>query len=212
MIVLNQPLLARAAAALETLGGASTANANPAGLWLRIATAAEAIANTTPAADAGQNWPGSMLRTAIALETMSGTDGTEENDNTFGMVKRLYEAAEAIADETFAGREPFLRFVLAVEEMASAGTALVPLGIDNAEIDDDAEVGETVGTLTGMTDGSSLSLEDDAGGLFALDGDDIEVDGELTAGVHEIVVRETLAAAMNSPRDTTIAITVNEAE
>lgn len=212
MIVLNSPMLARAAAALETLGGASTANANADGLWLRIARAAEAIAGTAPVANAGANWRGAMLRTAVALETMSGTDGTEENDNVFGMVKRLYEAAEAIAEETFTGREPFLRFVLAVEEMASATTALQTLGIDNATVADDASAGDTVGTLTGATGGSTLSLEDDAGDMFAIDGDDIEVGATpLAAGDYDIVVRETLASAINSPRDTTLTITVTEA-
>lgn len=90
---------------------------------------------------------------------------------------------------------------------------LAPLTLSADEVAEDATVGTVVGAVVGKTSGSTLSLQDDAGGLFALDGLDIEVAGALdfeTAASHNITVRETLAGATNTPRDTVLEITVTD--
>ncbi len=77
---------------------------------------------------------------------------------------------------------------------------------------EDAVAGDAAGTVSGKTSGSALSLVDDAGGRVALSGAQIvrgatALDYE-TAASHSFTVRETLAGATNSPRDTVMTITV----
>lgn len=75
-----------------------------------------------------------------------------------------------------------------------------------------ASSGATAGTLTGVTAGSSLSLADNAGGSVALSGNTVvrgatALDFE-TNPTPSFTVRETLAGASNSPRDTVFTLSV----
>lgn len=72
-----------------------------------------------------------------------------------------------------------------------------------------------VGTVAGRTSGSTLSLFDDAGGRFAINSSTGAVtvaNGTLldyeTNTSHNITVRETIADATNSPRDTVLTVTI----
>lgn len=86
--------LAYIANTLEATAGASTsANANEAGYWKRIAAALEAMAGTSTSANA--NISGYMLRAALAAEVIGGTSGAEENPNESGYLKRIADAMEA---------------------------------------------------------------------------------------------------------------------
>lgn len=92
---------------------------------------------------------------------------------------------------------------------------LVALTLDADEIVGGSEDGTVVGAVVGQTSGSTLSLIDDAGGRFALDGTDIVAGATATdydtATSHSITIRETLADSSNSPRDSVIAVTVTSA-
>jgi hypothetical protein len=197
--------------ALETAAGATTsANPNAIGRWSRIAAAAEALAGDTTVAN--PNLMGFMKRTAVALESIAGTDGTAENLNEAGYKKRIVDALEVQAGAVTAGSLES-RMVTAAED--ALWIELVALTLDDSSIAEDAAIGTAVGALVGRSTGSTLALIDTAGGLFALDGLNIEVDGALdfeTATSHNITVRETLASASNSPRDSVIAITVTDVE
>lgn len=81
------------ATALETAAGATTsANPNESGRWKRIAAAAETLADATTTANA--TLFGYMKRAAVALESIAGTDGTAENTNYYGYLKRIVDALE----------------------------------------------------------------------------------------------------------------------
>ncbi|MEI9966579.1 MAG: cadherin repeat domain-containing protein [Candidatus Moraniibacteriota bacterium] len=91
---------------------------------------------------------------------------------------------------------------------------LAALTLSASTVSEDATEGTVVGALSGKSSGSTLSMQDSAGGLFALDGLNVVVDGSLdyeTASSHDITVRETHADASNSPRDTPFTITVENA-
>jgi hypothetical protein len=72
--------------------------------------------------------------------------------------------------------------------------------------------GVNVGEIQNATDGSTLSLIDDAGGLFLLADGVIATFGldYETATSHSITVRETLDGAINSPRDTVLTVHVTD--
>jgi hypothetical protein len=89
------------------------------------------------------------------------------------------------------------------------------LTLDSLTIAEDQIEGTTVGTITGATAGSTVTLLTQSNaGMFAKDGDDIEVgatplDFE-TAPSPTITLRETHPDASNSPNDTVITITVTD--
>lgn len=85
------------------------------------------------------------------------------------------------------------------------------LTLDNSSVVEAASVGSAVGSLVGLTSGSTPTLTDDASGRFALDGTTIEVASALTPGSYDIEVTETLTGATNTPNISTITITVTEA-
>lgn len=90
---------------------------------------------------------------------------------------------------------------------------LAALSLTPASIAESASIGTTVGATGNTTSGSTLSLTDDAGGLFALSGGNIVTAGALdyeTATSHSITIRETLSGATNTPRDTVLSITVTD--
>ena len=102
-------------------------------------------------------------------------------------------------------------FVLAISNVFEAGT-LSPLALSANSVAENTAAGFSVGTLTGRTSGSTLSLPSAAGGRFALSGTSIvtgstSTDYE-TATSHSITVRETLADSANSPRDSVFTINV----
>lgn len=101
----------------------------------------------------------------------------------------------------------------------AVGEAVAPtlaaLTLSASTVSEDAAIGTLVGTVQGRTAGSTLSLAVDAGGLFSIDSSSGEIrtaaalDYE-TATSHDITIRETLAGATGSPRDTAVAIIVSD--
>ena len=97
--------------------------------------------------------------------------------------------------------------------VTSAGSpTLQDLVLTPDDIAEDAVAGTYVGTLTGMTGGSTLSIVDTSGNQFALDGEDVEVGATAldyeTETTPTITIRETLTGATNTPHDTVIPINV----
>lgn len=79
---------------------------------------------------------------------------------------------------------------------------------------EDATAGALAGTLTGMAEGSSLSITDTAGGRVALSGTTIirgatELDFE-THATHSFTIRENRADASNRPHDTVLTLNVTD--
>lgn len=89
--------------------------------------------------------------------------------------------------------------------------ALAALDLDNLTVTDAAALEDPVGEVTGQTAGSTLSLTDDAGGLFALVDGVVEVADVLVADDYEIEITETFEGYTNSPRATPLTITVTAA-
>lgn len=94
---------------------------------------------------------------------------------------------------------------------AGGPPTLNALTLSPATTTEAAAVGATVGALSGTTSGSTLALTNTAGGRFSLDGSSVKVASALTVGTYSITVRETLDGATNTPRDTSLSITVTEA-
>lgn len=90
--------------------------------------------------------------------------------------------------------------------------SLGPLSLATPTMAEGLVEGQLISELLGVTEGSTLTLIDNAGGRVALSG------GNLVAGPtatdfetgtsHQVTIRETLAAAENSPRETVLTITV----
>lgn len=97
--------------------------------------------------------------------------------------------------------------------VSGAGTPLPVIVLTGDEIPEDASVGDTVGTLTisGTYTGTPVfALDDDAGGLFVLDGDDIEVAGALdyeTADEHTVTVSVSGIDPVIDPQDFVVTVT-----
>ena len=96
--------------------------------------------------------------------------------------------------------------------VASAAPTLAALTLSASTIAENSAAGTVVGALSGRTNGSTLTLVNDASGRFAISGGNLvagstSTDYE-TATSHQIVVRETMAGYSNSPRDTTLTVTV----
>lgn len=92
---------------------------------------------------------------------------------------------------------------------------LSTLTLSAATIDSGSANGTPVGMILGATAGSTLSLTDTAGGRFALSGMTIVTGAVATdfseAQTHSITVTETLAGSPNSPRVSTLQVTVTAA-
>lgn len=90
--------------------------------------------------------------------------------------------------------------------------SLAALTLSPATLAENSAAGTPVGALAGTTSGSTLALVGDAGGRFALSGTSVLAGLVATdyeaASSHSITVRETLAGASNSPRDTVLTIAV----
>lgn len=101
----------------------------------------------------------------------------------------------------------------------SSGGVVLPATLQNltlssSSVPENTAPGAAIGLLSGRTPGSTITLIDDAGNRFALNGSANGIVTGLTAlnfetgASHSIIVEETLATAANSPRQSTIAITV----
>ncbi|PZU93137.1 MAG: hypothetical protein DI527_07780 [Chelatococcus sp.] len=89
------------------------------------------------------------------------------------------------------------------------GVLLGTLSLSAAQVADDAPAGTVIGSLLGKAPGSVVALVDAHSGAVALSGTDLVVGLSLpSAGEFQVTLRETLAGAMNSPRDTTLTIEV----
>jgi len=93
-----------------------------------------------------------------------------------------------------------------------AAATLSALTLAASSIVENSAAGTAVGGILGKTAGSTLSLLNDAGGRFAISGTTLVAGATGTdyesAASHAITIRETLAGATNTPRDTTLTITV----
>lgn len=103
----------------------------------------------------------------------------------------------------------------AFQATVSSSVTLGALSLDVATVSEIAAVDSLVGNIVGLTSGSTRTLIDDGGGWFRLSGGQsaIIVDAPLdyeTATSRNITIRETLAGATNTPRDTVIAITITD--
>lgn len=94
----------------------------------------------------------------------------------------------------------------------AAKPVLAALSLAANSITENAASGTTVGGILGKTTGSTLSLANDDGGRFAISGTNLVAgltSTDYEAGTsRSIVLRETLAGATNSPRDTPLAVGV----
>lgn len=92
--------------------------------------------------------------------------------------------------------------------------SLAALTLSAASIVENSASATVVGAINGRTAGSTLTLTDTAGSRFAISGTDIVAGATSTdyeaATSHNITIRETLAGATNTPRDTTLTITVTD--
>ncbi|MES2994696.1 MAG: peptidoglycan-binding protein [Patescibacteria group bacterium] len=104
--------------------------------------------------------------------------------------------------------------ILAITVTNVAEGTLSALTLSASTIAENSPADTVVGTLQSTTTGSTLSLTDTASGRFKLVGGVILADSVATdyegATSHNITVRETYAEASNSPRDTTLAISVTD--
>lgn len=97
--------------------------------------------------------------------------------------------------------------------VADGGTiTLASLALSSTSVTENSTAGILVGNILNSTNGSTITLLNDAGGRFAKSGNTIvtgltATDFE-TAQTHQIILRETIAGATNSPKDTPITITV----
>ena len=101
---------------------------------------------------------------------------------------------------------------------ASVGIVVTPtlsaLTLSAATVAENSASGVVVGAIQNRTAGSTLTLTNDAGGRFAISGTNIvtglvATDYE-TATSHDITIQESLVGADNTPRSTTLTITVTD--
>jgi hypothetical protein len=107
-------------------------------------------------------------------------------------------------------------FGIAVTIVDSGGLPVVGVGavilLSASTIPEDASVGDPVGTfsVSGGSGSYTFTLTDDAGGLFAIDGDGFEVAGALdyeTAASHSITVEADNGVDTPISRSFTITVT-----
>ncbi len=92
---------------------------------------------------------------------------------------------------------------------------LATLTLSASTIAENSAAGTVVGSVEGLTSGSSLVITSDAGGRFELDETNRVIAGSVstdyeTATSHSITLRETLGSASNSPNDTTLSVSVTD--
>lgn len=92
--------------------------------------------------------------------------------------------------------------------------SLNALTLSGSTMAENSVAGTVVGAIQNKTTGATTTLHDDAGGRFALSGNNI-VAGSVstdyeTATSHNITLRETHSDGSNSPRDSVITITITD--
>lgn len=94
-----------------------------------------------------------------------------------------------------------------------ASPTLAALSLSASSFVAGAPAGTVIGDIQGKTGGSSLSLVDDHAAAVAIAGGNLVVGASApgSAGNFSVTIRETLAGAGNSPRDTVLAIDVTAA-
>jgi large repetitive protein len=92
---------------------------------------------------------------------------------------------------------------------------LVALTLSASTIVEASAEDTVVGAIVGQTSGSTLSLTGTAGDRFKISAGNVVAGATATdyaaATSHDITIRETLADSANSPRETTLTITVTQA-
>lgn len=100
------------------------------------------------------------------------------------------------------------------QQRHTAAPALNALTLATPSIAENTAAGVTISGIVGQTAGSMLALVDDAGGRFALSGASLVAGPVVTdyesAPSHAITIRETLAGAANSPRDSVLTLAVTD--
>lgn len=99
-------------------------------------------------------------------------------------------------------------------QTGGGAATLAALTLSANSVSEAAAVSSVVATVQNTTLGSTLALVSDAGGKFALNGNQITLAQTLdyeTATSHSITLRETLAGATNTPLDTVRTINVTNA-
>jgi hypothetical protein len=95
------------------------------------------------------------------------------------------------------------------------GASLSALTLSASTIEEASAEDTVVGAIQNTAGGSTVTITDDAGGRFKISGGNLVTGATATdyasATSHSITLRETLADSANSPRDTTLSITVTEA-
>ena len=192
------------------------------GAGLIYGVAQDNVGSTTPA-----NIPSLPKTTASsAVPNTTGTFSIDVTDEAQEVVSRggwsSGNAMGFVADGSSASTSEWIELYdysssttlcaqLSITYTAGGPPTLSELTLSPATTTEAAVIGDTVGALSGMTAGSTLSLTDSASGRFSLDGSSIKVASALTVGTYSITVRETLDGATNTPRDTSLSITVTEA-
>lgn len=97
--------------------------------------------------------------------------------------------------------------------MVQGASVLNVLALSSSVISEGSSTGTQIGAVQNATAGSTLSLLDSAGDRFAVLANNV-VRGDTAldfeaATSHQITIRETLASASNSPRDTVLTISVS---
>lgn len=98
--------------------------------------------------------------------------------------------------------------------VVATAVTLNALTLSANAIAENSAAGTVVGAVQGKTAGSTLSLTDSAGSRFALSGANLVAGATATdyetATSHSVTLRETLAGATNSPRDTVLSVIVTD--
>lgn len=130
-----------------------------------------------------------------------------------GVTALNYESGSTrnfILEETLAGRSNSPRRTLLSYSITNVlEVTLGELG-GTFTLASSAAAGTVAGALTGTSSGSALELTDNAGGRLAISGTNIVATATpfVLADTYNFTVRETHSDGTNSPRDTTLSITV----
>lgn len=186
----------------------------------------------TAVLNAGNTPPSSFSHIGLLAELIRAWGGTPTKASINGL---LVEAINAVGGSTQKSLQVYLLrdLVIALGGTPAsfnidalyaqvAGLASVPGGgaptldpltLSASTIAEGSAAATVVGAIGNTTATSTLSLVDDAGGRFAISGSNLVAGATATnyevATSHNVTVRETLAGATNTPRDTIFTINVS---
>jgi hypothetical protein len=185
-----------------------------AALTLSASTIAE---NTAPATTIGAIQNGSSGSTITLTDDAGGRFAISGSNLVTGATNINREVdgtsinvtfRETHADGINSPRDTTLAVTITNVNEITLGALTVP----GATVAENTGTGVTVGTISGRTTGSTLALQDDGSGRFALSGLNIVTTSTPTnfeAGASiNITIRETITDGSNSPRDSVCAIAV----